>query len=365
MPRASTTSAPSGHRQLVATAHGDDAVALDQHDGARQRRPFVAVESVARRRWRGRPTRAGDLARRRRSVRRAGRRRGRGEHGREGETEARAETGHDHDGAPCLASACLRRYHRAGRGGSRQPHGARSTNGCIRSPRRLNMSAQSRAAGLSSKSVRQIVLGIAVALGLVVAAGGVVWTVNCPCETTPGFVLLGDAHEEPVTDWSFANDVPLCQVQVSFLLRPHSLNVNCMATPEGDLFISCSVGTEKYWCPRVTEDHPGRLPPRRRRLPRRPQPRDGPGPCSTTSGQPGCGSCRSRPFRPGSRAAAANRRHSTRRGRRAGGRSASSRAGSRGAHSPFGRGGLHRRTATPSAKWRFAGTVLDQLDGLR
>ncbi len=121
------------------------------------------------------------------------------------------------------------------------------------------MSAQSRAAGLSSKSIRQIVLGIAVALGLVVAAGGVVWTVNCPCETTPGFVLLGDAHEEPVTDWSFANDVPLCQVQVSFLLRPHSLNVNCMATPEGDLFISCSVGTEKYWCPRVTEDHPGRL----------------------------------------------------------------------------------------------------------
>ena len=53
------------------------------------------------------------------------------------------------------------------------------------------MSAQSRAAGLSSKSVRQIVIGIAVALGLVVAAGGVVWTVNCPCETTPGFVLLG------------------------------------------------------------------------------------------------------------------------------------------------------------------------------
>ena len=40
------------------------------------------------------------------------------------------------------------------------------------------MSAQSRVAGSSSKSVRQIVIGIAVALGLVVAAGGVVWTVK-------------------------------------------------------------------------------------------------------------------------------------------------------------------------------------------
>ena len=121
------------------------------------------------------------------------------------------------------------------------------------------MSAKSRTAGMSSKSVRQIVLGIAVALGLVVAAGGVVWTVNCPCETTPGFVLLGDANEEPVTDWSFANDVSLCAIQIGILLRPHSVNVNCMATPEGELFISCSVGANKYWCPRVGQDHSGRL----------------------------------------------------------------------------------------------------------
>ena len=34
------------------------------------------------------------------------------------------------------------------------------------------MSAKSRAAGLSSKSVRQIVLGVAIALGVVVVAGG-------------------------------------------------------------------------------------------------------------------------------------------------------------------------------------------------
>ena len=92
-----------------------------------------------------------------------------------------------------------------------------------------------------------------------VVAGGVVWTMNCPCEGTPGFVLLGDAAEEPVDDWSFANDVSLCAIQIGIWMRPHSVNVNCMATPEGELFISCSVGENKYWCPRVGQDHSGRL----------------------------------------------------------------------------------------------------------
>ena len=32
-----------------------------------------------------------------------------------------------------------------------------------------------------------------------------------------------------------------------------------MATPDGELFISCSFGDNKYWCPRVGEDQPGRL----------------------------------------------------------------------------------------------------------
>ncbi len=106
---------------------------------------------------------------------------------------------------------------------------------------------------------KKILLGIAATLTFVVVAGGVVWTMTCPCDGTPGFVLLGDAHEEPVADWSFANDVPLCQIQISVWWRPHSVNVNCMATPDGDLFISCSFGARKYWCPRVGEDQPGRL----------------------------------------------------------------------------------------------------------
>ena len=121
------------------------------------------------------------------------------------------------------------------------------------------MSAERGTAGRQSMTVKKILLGIAATLTLVVVAGGVVWTMNCPCETTPGFVLLGDTHDAPVADWSFANDVSLCQIQIGIWLRPHSVNVNCMATPEGDLFISCSAGAGKYWCPRVGEDHPGRL----------------------------------------------------------------------------------------------------------
>jgi hypothetical protein len=121
------------------------------------------------------------------------------------------------------------------------------------------MSAEQGTAGTQSKTVKKILLGVAATLASVVVAGGLVWTMTCPCETTPGFVLLGDTSGEPVADWSFANDVSLCQIQISIWLRPHSVNVNCMATPEGDLFISCSVGVRKYWCPRVGSDEPARL----------------------------------------------------------------------------------------------------------
>ncbi|MEE2790457.1 MAG: hypothetical protein VX453_02370 [Acidobacteriota bacterium] len=121
------------------------------------------------------------------------------------------------------------------------------------------MSAKYVAAHNPSKLFRKSLLGVTATLGFIVVVGGVIWTMTCPCDTTPGFVLLGDTHAEPVADWSFANEVPLCQIQIGISLRPHSVNVNCMATPDGDLFISCSVGARKYWCPRVRADHPGRL----------------------------------------------------------------------------------------------------------
>jgi hypothetical protein len=95
---------------------------------------------------------------------------------------------------------------------------------------------------------------------LVVTAGGVaVWTTTCPCNRTPGFMLLGDVQQTPVTDWSFVNDVPLCQIQIYAGFIPHSVNLNCMATPEGELFLSCSVCSTKFWAGHVGQDEPGRL----------------------------------------------------------------------------------------------------------
>jgi hypothetical protein len=110
-----------------------------------------------------------------------------------------------------------------------------------------------------SRLVVKILLGIAATLLLVGAAGGGYWALTCPCDGTPGFVLLGEVQEAPVTDWGFANAVNLCQIQISIGWRPHSVNLNCMATPAGNLFLSCSVGASKYWCPRVGPDEPARL----------------------------------------------------------------------------------------------------------
>ena len=105
----------------------------------------------------------------------------------------------------------------------------------------------------------KILLGFAAATLVVAVVGGGYWAAICPCGGIPGFVLRGDVHHEPVQDWRFANDVSLCQIQISVGWLPHSVNLNCMATPAGDLFLSCSAGARKFWCPRVGADQPGRL----------------------------------------------------------------------------------------------------------
>lgn len=94
---------------------------------------------------------------------------------------------------------------------------------------------------------------------VVVAVGVGVWTSRCPCERTPGFMLLGETVEETVADWRFVNDVPLCQLQVTAYGLPHAINLNCMATPEGRLFLSCSVCDTKFWAKHVQPGSRGRL----------------------------------------------------------------------------------------------------------
>jgi hypothetical protein len=95
---------------------------------------------------------------------------------------------------------------------------------------------------------RKVVLGVAgLALIVGLVAGGR-WFFTCPCDFTPGSVLWGELVEEPVSDWTFANNVELCQIQVKAPVLPHAVNMNCMATREGDaLYISCSQCEPKRW----------------------------------------------------------------------------------------------------------------------
>ena len=78
----------------------------------------------------------------------------------------------------------------------------------------------------------------------------------CPCAVTPGGLLFGELADEPISDWNetTANQENLCQIQIWAGIRPHSVNLNCMATPEVGLFLSCSVCDRKYWAARVGKD---------------------------------------------------------------------------------------------------------------
>ena len=105
---------------------------------------------------------------------------------------------------------------------------------------------------------RKVLLGLA-ALIIVMVGGIGVWTTTCPCNRMPGFMLLGDVQTTPVTDWRFVNDVPLCQIQVFAGVMPHAVNLNCMATPDGQLYLSCGGCEGKFWGRHVEENAHGRL----------------------------------------------------------------------------------------------------------
>lgn len=85
--------------------------------------------------------------------------------------------------------------------------------------------------------------------GLIIAAavGFYAFSMICPCERTPGGILFGERIDEPVSDWSHVNAVENCQLQIAAGIRPHSLTLNCWATPEGVLFVGCMSCDSKYW----------------------------------------------------------------------------------------------------------------------
>ena len=73
------------------------------------------------------------------------------------------------------------------------------------------------------------------------------WAWSCPCDQTPGLYLRGMHASEKVTNWSFANQVPLCQLEVDTGLLPHALNLNCWSDTNGDLYLSCGNCEGKRW----------------------------------------------------------------------------------------------------------------------
>lgn len=106
---------------------------------------------------------------------------------------------------------------------------------------------------------RNIILAAVGAFVVAAAVGFYIYSSVCPCERTPGGFLMGERSAEAISDWSFANDVPLCQIQVWAGIRPHSVNLNCMATSEGKLYLSCSFCDGKYWSSNVGTDENGRI----------------------------------------------------------------------------------------------------------
>jgi len=85
--------------------------------------------------------------------------------------------------------------------------------------------------------------------GFIFAAAVAFYTYSmiCPCEGTPGGILFGERINEPVSNWSHVNEVENCQLQIAAGIRPHSLTLNCWATPEGILFVGCMSCDSKYW----------------------------------------------------------------------------------------------------------------------
>lgn len=106
---------------------------------------------------------------------------------------------------------------------------------------------------------RPILLLVLVTLGVVLVGGTSYWAVACPCDRTPGLYLRGTAATAPVTDWSFANQVPLCQIQVDAGLLPHALNLMCMATSTGELYLSCAGCAGRRWATAALENNQARL----------------------------------------------------------------------------------------------------------
>ncbi len=108
-----------------------------------------------------------------------------------------------------------------------------------------------------SSQLKLLLISLSVLLLTGVVVASVVWIVSCPCERIPGGYLMGKEAETPISDWSFANSEPLCQIEVGSLVR-HSVNLNCMAV-DGELYLSCANCEGKRWSTIALETQRGRI----------------------------------------------------------------------------------------------------------
>ena len=109
------------------------------------------------------------------------------------------------------------------------------------------------------KALRRPAIAAPAALVVLLVIGFYGWSGTCPCDRAPGAVLFGAEQEFPVDDWTFANQVTLCQIQVNAGVLPHAINLNCFANGDGDLYLSCSNCDGKRWSGFAIRDGRARL----------------------------------------------------------------------------------------------------------
>ena len=113
--------------------------------------------------------------------------------------------------------------------------------------------------GSLAKTLRRPMFFVPAGVGVVLVVAFLGWSSTCPCDRMPGAMLFGAAADGPVTDWAFANQVTLCQIQIRVGLLPHAINLNCMSTSAGQLYLSCSQCGAKRWSNAAVENGRGRL----------------------------------------------------------------------------------------------------------
>ena len=98
---------------------------------------------------------------------------------------------------------------------------------------------------------------IGVGVGVVAVVAIAYWLTQCPCERISGAWLQGHEVTTAVEDWTFANDAPICYVEVPGII-PHSITLNCMSAEER-LYLSCSQCDGKRWSTIALEEGRGRI----------------------------------------------------------------------------------------------------------